>query len=530
MKHGIFLCSFFFFFLFPAFLKAQLEIVHSKTLGNGKSSVFDNIAECPDNGYLIVGANLSKGAPVTCGSAKDTMRFWLVKLDSNMNTEWQRCYGKDYGNMDGRLKFIESDGRGGYVLFGEIDIEKKKYLPCYHGTQDLYLLHIDSLGNVLQERCYGGGGFEISYDFHRTRDGGYIVGSGTLSDDGDLDSNGYVTQFTTDAWIFKLDSLFDIEWSLQWGGYGDDDAHVVVEAESGGYYAAVASSSYDGDVDSNFGFDDFWLLRLDDTGGVRWQRHYGGNNSDQIRSLIPDGKGHLYIGGYSKSSFCTSSSDNYWVLKTDTLGKIIWEKCYGSKNTELLTGMLRKDGLLYLAGRANVNGGGTPGYGADDVWILVLDENGKEIASKNFGGSKTDIPRHLSIVNNQLFITGYTTSTDYDIIDYNINSFYAAAWVFSFRLRPVGIGAAPQASGYYLGDNIPNPFEGSTRIPYRVPADAEARLIISNSEGKVLMRKEVNGGKGESILQTAAWPAGVYFYSLQVNGAVVASRKMHILR
>ncbi|GEM_PF-4397894 len=157
MKHGIFLCSSFFFFLLPAFLKAQLEIVHSKTLGNGKSSVFDNIAECPDKGYLIVGANLSKGSPVTCGSVEDTLRFWLVKLDSQFNVQWQRCYGKDYGNMDGRLKFIEPDGRGGYVLFGEIDIERKAKLPCYHGTQDLYLLHIDSLGQVLDERCYGGG-------------------------------------------------------------------------------------------------------------------------------------------------------------------------------------------------------------------------------------------------------------------------------------------------------------------------------------------------------------------------------------
>ena len=530
MKHGIFLCSFFFFFLFPAFLKAQLEIVHSKTLGNGKSSVFDNIAECPDNGYLIVGANLSKGAPVTCGSAKDTMRFWLVKLDSNMNTEWQRCYGKDYGNMDGRLKFIESDGRGGYVLFGEIDIEKKKYLPCYHGTQDLYLLHIDSLGNVLQERCYGGGGFEISYDFHRTRDGGYIVGSGTLSDDGDLDSNGYVTQFTTDAWIFKLDSLFDIEWSLQWGGYGDDDAHVVVEAESGGYYAAVASSSYDGDVDSNFGFDDFWLLRLDDTGGVRWQRHYGGNNSDQIRSLIPDGKGHLYIGGYSKSSFCTSSSDNYWVLKTDTLGKIIWEKCYGGRYSERMVAMRMLEDKLYLSGLSRSDDGDVgANYGADDLWLLVIDKEGKKLESRNFGGSNWEFHFSMHSISDKLYAIGASESTDYDLTN-KPGGKYASAWLMELRLRPVGIGAAPQASGYYLGDNIPNPFEGSTRIPYRVPADAEARLIIYDTHGKTVLSLPLKSGKRQITVNCSTWPSGIYLYTLYVNGKQVASNKMTLLK
>lgn len=508
---------------------AQLEIVKSKTLGGGRGSAFEDIIAYPGKGYLLLGENFGKGDPITCGSVEDTMRFWLVKLDSAMNVEWQRCYGKDYGYLRGRLKFIEPDGRGGYVLFGEIKLERKSYLPCYHGTRDLYLLHIDSLGNVLEERCYGGGGFESALDFHRTRDGGYVVGSTTRSIDGDLDSNGYVTQFTTDAWIFKLDSLFDIEWSLQWGGYGDDDAHVVVEAETGGYYAAMASSSYDGDVNSNYGFEDFWLLRLDDTGGIRWQRHYGGDWSDQIRSIIPDGKGHLYIGGYSKSSFCTSGSDSYWVLKTDTLGDIRWEKCYGSDHTEELSGgMLLKDDKLFLSGRALFGGGGDPGYGSYDVWVLVLDEEGRKVASKNFGGSKSESCFGMRIINSEFFITGATTSVDNDIIDYHINSFNPAAWVFSFRLRPVGIGAPPQRADYYLGDNIPNPFEGSTRIPYRVPEDAKAVLIISSSEGKELMRKKLNGGEGEIVINTSTWPAGIYIYSLQLNGAIAASRKMSV--
>ncbi len=448
-----------------------------------------------------------------------------------MNVEWQRCYGKDYGYLRGRLKFIEPDGRGGYVLFGEIDIEKKKYLPCYHGTQDLYLLHIDSLGNVLEERCYGGRSFDAVQDFKRCSNGGFIVAARSYSYDGDLDTNGYVTPFSEDAWVFKLDSLFDIEWSLQWGGYSYDGAYAISEAETGGYYAAMASSSYDGDVNSNYGFDDFWLLRLDDTGGVRWQRHYGGNSSDQIRSIIPDGKGHFYIGGYSKSSFCTTGSDSYWVLKTDTLGDVLWEKCYGSDHTEELTGgMILKENKLFLAGWALFGGGGDPGYGSYDVWVLVLDEDGKKVASKNFGGSGTDVANGFSMAGGNLFVTGYTESTDHDIIDYNIGGFKAAAWVFSFRLRPLGIGVPPQQADYFLGDNIPNPFEGSTRIPYRVPEGAEARLIISNSEGKELMRKKVNGGEGEIVINTNTWPAGVYFYSLQLNGAIVASRKMSVGR
>ncbi len=83
---------------------------------------------------------------------------------------------------------------------------------------------------------------------------------------------------------------------------------------------------------------------------------------------------------------------------------------------------------------------------------------------------------------------------------------------------------------YWLGDNIPNPFEGSTRIPYRVPADAEARLIISNSEGKVLQSFPLNSKENFIALDLRALPSGIYFYALQINNNTVESKKMNILK
>ncbi len=83
---------------------------------------------------------------------------------------------------------------------------------------------------------------------------------------------------------------------------------------------------------------------------------------------------------------------------------------------------------------------------------------------------------------------------------------------------------------HWLGDNIPNPFEGSTLIPYRVPADAEATLIVSNSEGKVIQSFSLSSKENSIALDLGTWPAGIYFYALQINNNTVESKKMSIIK
>ncbi len=83
---------------------------------------------------------------------------------------------------------------------------------------------------------------------------------------------------------------------------------------------------------------------------------------------------------------------------------------------------------------------------------------------------------------------------------------------------------------YLLGDNIPNPFEGTTLIPYRVPAGAEARLIVYDTHGKTVLSLPLKSGKKQVSVNCSTWPAGIYLYTLHVNGTQVASNKMTLLK
>ena len=83
---------------------------------------------------------------------------------------------------------------------------------------------------------------------------------------------------------------------------------------------------------------------------------------------------------------------------------------------------------------------------------------------------------------------------------------------------------------YRLGDNIPNPFEGSTRIPYRVPEGADAKLIIYDTYGKVVLQLPLNSSRKEVTIDCGKWPVGIYLYTLHINGTQVASNKMTLLK
>jgi len=83
---------------------------------------------------------------------------------------------------------------------------------------------------------------------------------------------------------------------------------------------------------------------------------------------------------------------------------------------------------------------------------------------------------------------------------------------------------------YSLGDNIPNPFEGSTRIPYRVPEGAEARLIISNSEGKVILNIALGSARRSIDINCKKLPAGIYFYSLISDGDKKDTKMMTVIK
>ncbi|MBI4647876.1 MAG: T9SS type A sorting domain-containing protein [Bacteroidia bacterium] len=80
----------------------------------------------------------------------------------------------------------------------------------------------------------------------------------------------------------------------------------------------------------------------------------------------------------------------------------------------------------------------------------------------------------------------------------------------------------------YLGDNIPNPFRNTTIIPYNVPDGKRGNIIIYSITGVLIKRYEVSFGKGRLEINLEGWQAGVYTYSMEIEGKVVQTKKMAV--
>jgi len=117
-----------------------------------------------------------------------------------------------------------------------------------------------------------------------------------------------------DFWVIKLDSQGNMVWDTTYGGSGGDAAYSLIQTTDGGYAVAGATSS------KGAGADDFWVIKLDHQGNMIWDRTYGGSGEDWAWSLIQTTDGGYVVAGYTYSK--GAGAADFWVIKLDAQGNL----------------------------------------------------------------------------------------------------------------------------------------------------------------------------------------------------------------
>jgi len=84
-----------------------------------------------------------------------------------------------------------------------------------------------------------------------------------------------------------------------------------------------------------------------------------------------------------------------------------------------------------------------------------------------------------------------------------------------------------------MGQNVPNPFEGVTEIPYFIPKGVNVAEIVITDNGSHEIRRLVLSDRGVDsriTLRMSEFVSGVYTYSLLVDGSIVDSKQMTMLK
>lgn len=247
------------------------------------------------------------------------------------------------------------------------------------------------------QRALGGTGREAPHGIIPTNDGGFLLLGFTESMDGDvLDSQG-----NGDLWLLKMDAMGSIQWSRTLGGSQFDfpiHQHLVMTSD-GGFVIGGLAGSQDGDVSVNHGDGDYWLVKLDNNGAIIWEKTYGGNNGEMFSEFQQTSDGGFVLIGFTWSTegvFSTNQGESdVYVVKTDAQGNVEWQKTYGGSLAEfgghghIL--QASDGGYFFSVTTYSSDGDVSAGYhGEIDIWSVRLDATGNILWERALGGSKDD--------------------------------------------------------------------------------------------------------------------------------------------
>ena len=230
------------------------------------------------------------------------------------------------------------------------------------------------------QKCLGGSGDDDISDnsMLQTSDGGYIFYGGTKSNDGDVSGN----HGGKDAWIVKLNATGTIQWQKCLGGSGNDYIHLTLPTSDGGYILSGTTTSNDGDVSGNHGGSDIWIVKLNATGTILWQKCFGGRGGEYEGSILPTSDGGFIFSVATPSNDGDVSGNHggqdAWVVKLNATGTILWQKCLGGSGVDDLHSMLQtSDGGYILSGTTSSNDGDFSGnHGGQDAWVVKINASG----------------------------------------------------------------------------------------------------------------------------------------------------------
>ncbi len=288
-------------------------------------------------------------------------------------------------------KAVRQTSDGGYITCG-YSLSTDGDIIGGHGLYDILVVKFDQLGSETWQKSLGGSNVDGAYDLEQTTDGGYILAGYTLSDDGDVTGfHGYI-----DAWVIKLDSSGNIQWQKALGGSGWDETWSVGLTNDGGYILAGRSNSEDGDVGGTHDNTlDYWLVKLDNGGSIQWQKTYGGSDEDVARSIRQTSDGGYIATGNAKSVdgdvVGNKGNVDFWVLKLDHFGNLEWQKPLGGAGLDVGCEIHElSDGYIACGFAGSIDGDVTGYHGFLDGWVLKLSKTGELLWQNAVGGSQSD--------------------------------------------------------------------------------------------------------------------------------------------
>ena len=390
------------------------------SFGGSNDEVINSVIETTDGGLVYLGTTRSINGDIT-DKEQEENDFWLFKTDANGTLLWSKTFG---GSNDDQGQKVIATADGGLALVG-FSMSADGDASQNAGIQDQWLIKLDASGNIMWEKSFGFSGSDQAFSVIATADNGLlmvgfldITASGGEGNDFSNTTQHGVGEF----WVHKLDSQGTVIWRRYFGGSNNDRAYDVVETPDHGFIIAGAAESNDFDISNPKGSYDFWVIKIDSSGTLVWEKSFGGSEIDIAYAITQTTNGNYIIVGDVRSTDGDVSASlgnaDLWVIEINEQGDLLWEKTYGGSGFDTARGVYpAQDGGVFVAGSTRSNDiDVTQSFGQNDFWVIKLSSNGTLLWERTFGGSELDFAYDIIQTSNaNVVVVGNSSSSDQQI-------------------------------------------------------------------------------------------------------------------
>jgi hypothetical protein len=385
---------------------------------------------------------------------------FLIKIDSNGNFLWSKTYG---GTEDDEANSIVQTSDSGFVIAG--------WTKSFgSGGSNDYLIKTDGNGDTLWTKTYGGNNEDAS-SICQTHDGGFAITGNTW--------------LSGSAWnvsLIKIDSAGNILWANSYGGNDNDWANSIAEMSDGGFVMGGGTVSFGG------GYTDCYLLKTDASGNLLWSKTFGGVSEDEFRSVYAKDNGQIICVGVIDGQPGSWAGTHLCLVEFDSNGNIFWTKAYNPSLTD----------ECYFVTQASDNGIVVSGEAGYQMYFIKSDSLGNSGCNEYIFDSVITSPSTVE------YSEVTTTSSGS-----NINAVNMLLWQggdVQNICSSIGINEISNPDGFHL---YPNPIHSSSII--NLPSDNlyKTTLKIYNTLGSLVKEQIISGQS--AVISREGLENGIYF-------------------
>jgi hypothetical protein len=431
---------------------------------------------------------------------------------------------KSYGGSgdDGAFAIAQTADSGFVIAASSTSADGD--VTANHGFTDWWIIKLDSTGLLQWQKTFGGSLDDIPYAIEQTNDMGFIISGYTISSDGDITLNhGF-----EDCWVVKLDNSGAIQWQKTFGGSQDERSFSIKQTSDSGYITAGYAKSNDGDVAGNHGDYDYWVIKLSNNGALQWQKPLGGSSLDKGHSVAQTLDGGYITAGLTASAdgdvTTNNGSEDLWIAKLNSLGILQWQKSFGGSGVDQAFDVRQLQNGDYLLGGSSysLNGDVTGNHGGYDDWIVKSDSTGNIIWEESLGGSSIEECYSISPTADSGYVIAGGSLSNDGNVTGNHGDF--DYWIVKLNETPTSVDAiANRKSGLRI---FPNPSSGRVTINYTLSSRTHVALEVFNSDGQKIMTLS-NGIADEGKIsdpESLDLPVGIYTIRLVEDERVLHAK------